>query len=54
MSQELSEAIEKHGKLMEIVEVDYKKNVMSSMRWARQWARELEELNKEFLFLIRK
>ena len=29
---ELNEAIEKHGKLVEIVEVDYKKNVMSSMK----------------------
>ncbi len=51
---ELNEVIENCGKLVEIVEVDYKKNVMSSMRWTHQWARELEEPNKEFLFLIRK
>ncbi len=53
MSQELNEVIENCGKLVEIVEVDYTKNIMSFMRWTRQWARELEEPNKEFLFLIR-
>lgn len=51
---ELNKAIEKHGKLVEIVEVDYKKNVMSSMLWTHQWVREIEKPNKEFLFLIRK
>ena len=30
-AEELNEAMEKHGKLVETVEVDYKKNVMSSM-----------------------
>lgn len=53
-AEELNEAIEKHEKLVEIVEVDYKKNVMPSMKWTHQWARKLRESNREFLFLIRK
>ena len=51
---ELNEMMENHGRLMEIAEVDYKKNAMSSMRWTHQWAQEIEKPNKEFLLLLRK
>jgi adenine-specific DNA-methyltransferase len=40
------------GKLLEIVEIDYKRNVMGGMRWTHEWVREAEETNREFLFLI--
>lgn len=53
-AQELNEAIAKAGKLIEVVKVDYKRNVMGGMRWTHEWIRQAEESNKEFLFLIEK
>jgi adenine-specific DNA-methyltransferase len=40
------------GKLLEIVEIDYKRNVMGGMRWTHEWVREAEDKNRELLFLI--
>ncbi len=51
-SEELSEAIECCGKLIEVVEVDYKRNVMAGMKWTNEWLRDAEAPNREFLFLI--
>ena len=51
---ELNEVISRSGKLIEVVEVDYKRNVMGGMRWTHEWVRDAEEKNREFLFLIRK
>ncbi len=53
-ASELSEAILKCGKIKEVIEVDYKKNVMADMRWTSEWVRDAELPNKEFLFLIEK
>jgi adenine-specific DNA-methyltransferase len=53
-AQELHEVIRKVGRLIEVIEVDYKRNVMSGMRWTQEWVREAEGANKEFLFLIEK
>jgi adenine-specific DNA-methyltransferase len=49
---ELNDVITSSGKLLEIVEVDYKRNVMGGMRWTHEWVRDAEEKNREFLFLI--
>jgi cyanophycin synthetase len=38
----------------EIVEIDYKKNVMAGMQWTKEWIKEAEEPNREFMFLIEK
>jgi adenine-specific DNA-methyltransferase len=51
-SEELNKAIESCGKLSEIVEVDYKRNVMAGMKWTNEWLREADVPNREFLFLI--
>ena len=51
---ELNDVIRNSGKLVEVVEVDYKRNVMGGMRWTHEWVREAEEANREFLFLIEK
>lgn len=51
---ELNNVINSAGKLIEVVEVDYKRNVMGAMRWTHEWVREAEESNREFLFLIKK
>jgi adenine-specific DNA-methyltransferase len=53
-ARELQDVISNVGRLVEVVEVDYKRNVMSGMRWTNEWVREAEEGNKEFLFLIAK
>jgi adenine-specific DNA-methyltransferase len=51
---ELNEVIRSAGKLIDVVEVDYKRNVMHGMRWTNEWVRDAEERNREFLFLIKK
>ena len=51
---ELNDAISRSGKLIDVVEVDYKRNVMGGMRWTHEWIREAEQTNREFLFLIEK
>jgi len=51
-ADELNDVIRSSGKLLEVVEVDYKRNVMGGMRWTNEWVREAEATNREFLFLI--
>jgi len=51
---ELNSVIAENGRLLEVVEVDYRRNVMAGMRWTNEWIREAESPNKEFLFLIEK
>ena len=51
-AEELHEAIRNAGSVVEVVEIDYKKNVMAAMRWTNEWLRDAEGPNKEFLFLI--
>ena len=53
-AEELNEAISSAGRLVEALEVDYRKNVMAGMRWTNEWVSEAEMPNKEFLFLIEK
>ena len=51
--QELSDIISESGKLLKIVEIDYKKNVMSNMRWTNDWINSDGKYN-EYLFLMEK
>ena len=51
---ELFEILENSGKILDFVKVDYRQNVMASMRWTNDWTREDEKPNQEFLFLIEK
>jgi len=53
-AEELNEVISQNGKLLEVVEVDHRKNVMAGMRWTNEWIRDAELPNREFLFLIEK
>lgn len=50
---ELMEVITGNGELVDFSEIDYRKNVMASMKWSNEWAAE-DDKNKEYLFLIRK
>ena len=53
-AEELNDVIRNSGKLIDVIEVDYRRNVMGGMRWTHEWVREAEERNREFLFLIEK
>ena len=53
-AEELDSVIRNSGKIVEVIEIDYKKNVMSGMKWTNEWLRDVEETNREFLFLIEK
>ena len=51
---ELNEVMTNNGKIVDAVKIDYKKNVMATMKWTNKWVRETEEANREFLFLVEK
>lgn len=51
--EELLDILNQNGKLIHIQEIDYKKHVMSSMKWTEKWTSENKQ-NKEFLFLLKK
>lgn len=51
--QELNEIIEESGKLIEAIEINYKKNVMSNMRWTHEWINS-DGKHHEYLFLMEK
>jgi adenine-specific DNA-methyltransferase len=53
-AEELNDVINRSGRLIDVVEVDYKRNVMGGMRWTHEWVRDAEQVNREFLFLIEK
>lgn len=51
--QELLDIIDSNGKLLKMVEIDYKKNVMANMKWTNEWINK-DEKYKEYLFLMEK
>ena len=53
-AKELNEVIRANGRLLDVIEIDYKKNVMAGMCWTNEWLRDTELPNREFLFLIEK
>ncbi|MFO8014475.1 MAG: DNA adenine methylase [Phycisphaerae bacterium] len=53
-ADELNQVIRSNGKLLDVVEVEYKRNVMADMKWTNEWVRDAEKPNLEFLFLIDK
>jgi adenine-specific DNA-methyltransferase len=53
-AQELSEVLTDYGRIIEIEKINYKKNVMSRMKWTYDWIKDAEEDNYEYLFLMEK
>ena len=53
-SAELDEILRNNGNLLEVVAIEYKKNVMAGMKWTHEWVRESDKPNREFLFLLEK
>jgi len=53
-TDELNHVIQNNGALIEVIKVDYKRNVMAGMTWTNDWIRDADAPNREFLFLIEK
>lgn len=53
-ASELLDVLQKAGEVVEIREIEYKRNVMSGMRWTNEWIRPKEGKNFEYLFLLKK
>lgn len=51
--KELMNIFQSEGEIVKVVKIDYKKNVMSLMKWTNEWLNG-ETKNTEFLFLIKK
>jgi len=53
-AEELNDVLARSGEILEVVELDYRRNVMAGMKWTNQWLRDADTTNREFLFLIDK
>jgi adenine-specific DNA-methyltransferase len=53
-ADDLNTVLADNGRLLEVVEVDYRRNVMAAMKWTNEWLRDADAPNREFLFLIEK
>ena len=51
--KELETILEETGEVLKIIEIDYKKNIMASMRWTNEWLSS-NDTHKEYLFLMEK
>jgi len=53
-AEELNYVMKENGALVDVLELDYKRNVMAQMKWTNEWLRDAEKPNREFLFLLDK
>lgn len=53
-AEELTAALNSAGRIIEMMRLDYKQNVMARMRWTNEWVRASETPNVEYLFLLEK
>lgn len=53
-TEQLRAMLTKHGKLIKVISVDHKNNVMANMRWTNVWSNDTPCQNRELLFLIEK
>lgn len=51
---ELVSIFSANSKIIKIQKIDYRRNVMSYMRWSNEWVQEKEGPHKEYLFLLEK
>lgn len=51
--KELETILTETGAVLKIIEIDYKKNIMASMRWTNEWLNS-NDAHKEYLFLMEK
>ena len=50
----LNDVMRRNGEIVDVVALNYKKNVMAGMKWTNEWLRDAEQPNREFLFLLEK
>lgn len=53
-ADELHQVLKDNGTVIDVVEVDHKRNVMAGMKWTNDWIRDAETPNREFVFLFEK
>ena len=53
-AEEINLILSNYGKIVDIVKVDYRRNVMAGMKWTNEWLSDAKSPNFEFLFLIDK
>ncbi|MBN2267305.1 MAG: DNA adenine methylase [Candidatus Babeliaceae bacterium] len=53
-ADELNQVLTDNGEIIEVAEVDYKKNVMAEMKWTNEWVGDSDKPHREFLFLVEK
>ncbi|MEM7072415.1 MAG: DNA adenine methylase [Pseudomonadota bacterium] len=53
-ADELMEVLESAGRIQQVLELEYKRNVMASMKWTDEWIRPKQNRNIEYLFLLKK
>jgi adenine-specific DNA-methyltransferase len=53
-AEQLHDVIASIGHVVEVLEIDYRKNVMAGMSWTNEWIADASIPNREFLFLIEK
>ena len=53
-AEELNDVMQSNGKLLAATEMDYKRNVMGSMKWTNEWLPSASIPNQEYLFLLEK
>jgi adenine-specific DNA-methyltransferase len=53
-AHELNEVLNSYGKVIEIEKINYRKNVMATMKWTYDWVKEINTDNFEYLFLMEK
>ena len=50
---DLMDSLTSNGTIEKMVEIDYKKNVMASMKWTNEWTK-TDSGNQEYLFVLKK
>ena len=53
-ANELYDVLNSYGKIIEIEKINYKKNVMATMKWTHDWIKDIDQDNFEYLFLMKK
>jgi len=51
-ARELDDVLRANGRIVEVIEVSHKRNVMAGMTWTNEWVKEVDTSNREFMFLV--
>ena len=52
--EELNDTITRSARLRDVLEIEYRSNVMRGMRWTNEWVDHSDKQNHEYLFLLEK